>query len=117
MLVSGRDKKISRREKRAFLATAYDRERSPIESHLFRPSKRQRLPVVILPPTVRVLYYPTRLEELQTWLLDEDACKTEWQTLLDLRARHAPRHAQYRMIRPLSARRPLKGSASEGTQH
>ena len=33
---------------------------------------------------------PTRLEELKTWLLDEDACKTEWQTLLDLRARHAP---------------------------
>ena len=44
--------------------------------------------------TVRVLYYPTRLEELQTWLLDEDACQTEWQTLLDLRARHAPHHAQ-----------------------
>ena len=66
---------------------------------------------------MRVLYYPTRLEELQTWLLDEDACKTEWWTLLDLRARHAPRHAQYRMVRPLSARRPLKGSASEGTQH
>ena len=66
---------------------------------------------------VHVLYYPTRLDELQTWLLDEDACKTEWQTLLDLRARHAPRHAQYRMVRPLSARRPLKGSASEGTQH
>jgi hypothetical protein len=40
------------------------------------------------------MYRTTRLEELQTWLLDEDACKTEWQTLLDLRARHAPRHAQ-----------------------
>lgn len=41
-----------------------------------------------------VCILPTRLEELKTWLLDEDACKTEWQTLLDLRARHAPRHAQ-----------------------
>jgi hypothetical protein len=56
------------------------------------------------------------------WLLDEDACKTEWQTLLVRSARaplarHAPRHAQYRMVRPLSARRPLKGSASERTQH
>ena len=29
------------------------------------------------------------LNEVQTWLLDEDACKTEWQTLLDMRARHA----------------------------
>ena len=35
------------------------------------------------------LYYPTRLNEVQTWLLDEDACKTEWQTLLDMRAHHA----------------------------
>ena len=42
--------------------------------------------------TCTTLYYPTRLNEVQTWLLDEDACKTEWQTLLDLRARHG--HAQ-----------------------
>ena len=39
--------------------------------------------------TCTTLYYPTRLNEVQTWLLDEDACKTEWQTLLDMRARHA----------------------------
>jgi len=32
------------------------------------------------------LCLPHRLCELQTWLLDEDACLTEGQVLLDLRA-------------------------------
>ena len=31
----------------------------------------------------------SRLVEMQHWLLDADACKTEWQELIDIRARHA----------------------------
>jgi hypothetical protein len=41
---------ISRREKRAFFVTVYDGAYANIKSSLPRGSKRERLPVVILPP-------------------------------------------------------------------
>ena len=60
MLGSGRDNK-SRHENGLRLVTAYDREASPIKSHLPRRSKRQRLSDVILPlkePSPTPLNYP-----------------------------------------------------------
>ena len=30
-----------------------------------------------------------KLEEIKDWLLDDDACPTNWRTLLDIREAHA----------------------------